>query len=84
MSTVKLCWVTFQHIHVGVVQDVESKLELELTAGLDECISAVSNLMRPLEAATAAEVARLEDALSRCALLATELETLQQRAAAVE
>lgn len=63
---------------------MEGKLEAELTSGLDACVDEVTELIAPLGEATAAAVARLQDAEARRSQLAEQLEALQQRAAAVE
>ena len=65
-------------------QDVEGKLESELASGLDACVDEVTEMIAPLGEATAAAVARLQDAEARRSQLAEELEALEKRAAAVE
>lgn len=63
---------------------MEEKLEAELRVGLDGCVEEVTALVAPLGEATAAAVARLQDAEARRSALAEQLEGLKQRAAAVE
>lgn len=75
---------SFSRHSACLCQDVEEKLEAELTSGLDACVDEVADLVAPLGEATAAAVARLQDAEARRSQLAEQLEALQQRAAAVE
>ena len=71
-------------LHRHMLQEVESKLNAELEAGLESCVSETNSFIKPLEKATAAVVQRLKDAERRRADLAEELEGLKQRAASVE
>lgn len=66
-----------------MVQEVESKLQAELEAGLEKCVSETNSFMKPVEEATAAVVEKLKDAERRRAELAEELEGLKQRAASI-
>ena len=75
---------TMPHTFADLHQDVEEKLEAELDSGLGACVDEVTGLVAPLGEATAAAVARLQDAEARRSQLAEQLEALQQRAAAVE
>ncbi|KAK9834814.1 hypothetical protein WJX81_000733 [Elliptochloris bilobata] len=73
-----------ERVAANFAKDVEAKLEAELQAGLDACVGEVTAMVAPLGKATAAAVARLQDAEARCSALAEQLEGLKQRAAAVE
>ena len=71
-------------LHVRMLQEIESKLNTELEAGLEKCVSETNSFMKPVEEATSAVVMRLKDAERRRADLAEELEVLKQHAASVE
>ena len=68
----------------GVRQEVEEKLEAELSEGLESCVAEVNAFMKPLEAAADAAVERVRQAEARRSKLAGELESLKQQAASVE
>ncbi|CAL8469427.1 g8968 [Coccomyxa elongata] len=66
------------------IKEVEERLKAELESSLDVCTVEVNGFIKPLEEATLAVVERIEDAESRRAALATQLEQLKQRAANIE
>ncbi|KAK9804945.1 hypothetical protein WJX73_001658 [Symbiochloris irregularis] len=66
------------------LQDIEAKLERELSQGLDACEEEVMGFMRPVEALTHAQVDKLQDALDRLDALFGRLEKLKARAANIE
>lgn len=65
-------------------QEVQNKLAGELRAGVTACNDEVMAFIRPLEAATAAEVARVEKAEADRAALLERLGDLKMQAANVE
>ena len=65
-------------------QDVDSKLEAELTKALDQCTQEVDAFMAPVREMTQAQVDRLSEHLSRLEALSGRLEELSMQAASVE
>ena len=67
-----------------LAQDIDSKLEAELTAALEQCVGEVDAFMAPVRDMTQAQVDRLSDYLGRTQQLAARLEDLSLQAANVE
>jgi hypothetical protein len=65
-------------------QEVQDKLAAELRAGVSVCNNEIIAFIRPLEAATAAEVARVEKAEADRSALLDRLGDLKMQAANVE
>ena len=65
-------------------QDLESKLEGELQASLEQCVRDVNSFMLPLQQRTEAVVDRVKGLQSQKQAVMEELLLLQQQAANIE
>ena len=65
-------------------QDVDSRMEAELSKALDQCTQEVDAFMAPVREMTQAQVDRLSEHLSSLEALAGRLEELSMQAASVE
>lgn len=70
--------------HVLLLQEVQGKLAGELKAGVAACNEEIMGFIRPLEAATAAEVERVRQAEADRSALLERLHGLKMQAANVE
>ena len=68
----------------AAVQDVDSKLQAQLDAALEQCASEIDAFMAPVVAMTQAQVDRLASHLDRLQQLSSRLEQLSMQAANVE
>ena len=66
------------------MQDIQAKMERELTKALDACEAEVLALIAPLERLAEAAVERAEGHARRRGELAARLQSLKQRVANVE
>ncbi len=67
-----------------MLQDLEEKLNAELTEALSRCIQDVGSFIQPLERNSEGIVAQIEDLQDRQSLLMDELSGIQQQAANIE